>query len=289
MDDRTDGGAWEPYPLKEQPVSLAVDRAGAVARVTLLGPGKGNAMGPDFWRETPVVFEALDADDEVRAVVVTGSGANFSYGLDLSSFAGDAGAMLAEDGGLAGARTAFLRKVREMQSAMDAVADCRKPVAAAISGWCIGGGVDLAAACDVRYASADARFSVREVRVAIVADMGSLQRLPGIVGEGHLRELALTGKDVDAARAAAIGLVNDVLPDAAGAFEAARAFAAEVAVNPPLVVHGVKHVLDHNRDQRVADGLKYVAAWNAAFLPSHDLAEAMTAFLARRPPEFRGR
>jgi enoyl-CoA hydratase len=123
----------------------------------------------------------------------------------------------------------------------------------------------------------------------MVADMGSLQRLPGIIGEGHLRELALTGKDVDAAWAAASGLVNDVLPDAAGAFDAACAFAAEVAANPPLVVHGVKHVLDHNREQRVADGLKYVAAWNAAFLPSHDLAEAMTAFLARRPPEFRGR
>lgn len=295
MDDAT----WAPYPLKEQPVSLAVDRMwgsvggkqglGAVVRVTLLGPGKGNALGPDFWRETPAVFEALDADDDVRAVVVTGSGANFCYGLDLSSFAGDAGAMLAEDGGLAGARTGFLRKIRDMQAALDAVAACRKPVAAAISGWCIGGGVDLIAACDVRYASADARFSVREVRVAMVADMGSLQRLPGIVGEGHLRELALTGKDVDAGRAAAIGLVNDVLPDAAAAFEAARAFAAEVALNPPLVVQGVKHVLDHNREQRVADGLKYVAAWNAAFLPSHDLAEAMTAFLARRPPEFRGR
>ena len=284
-----DDDAWEPYPLKEPLVALAVDRRGAVARVTLLGPGKGNAMGPDFWREVPVVFGALDEDQEVRAVVVTGSGRNFSYGLDLQAFMGESATELAEDGGLAGARTAFLGRVRRMQAALDAVEACRKPVAAAIQGWCIGGGVDLVAACDVRYAAADATFSIRETRVAIVADMGSLQRLPGIIGEGHLRELALTGKDVDAGRAAAIGLVNDVLPDAAAAFGAARAFAAEVAVNPPLVVHGVKHVLDHNRAERIQAGLKYVAAWNAAFMPSHDLGEAMTAFLAKRPPQFRGR
>jgi enoyl-CoA hydratase len=286
----TDGvDDWQPYPLKDPLVALGVDRRGPVARVTLLGPGKGNAMGPDFWAELPVVFRALDGDPEVRAVVLTGSGANFSYGLDLNAFMTEAGAEVAEDGGLAGARTAFLDRVRRMQASVDAVEACRKPVAAAIHGWCIGGGVDLVAACDVRYAAADARFSIRETRIAIVADMGSLQRLPGIIGEGHLRELALTGKDVDAARAAAIGLVNDVLPDAAAAFGAAHAFATEVAANAPLVVQGVKHVLDHNRAERIQAGLKYVAAWNAAFLPSHDLGEAMTAFLAKRPPEFRGR
>jgi len=284
MDD-----AWEPYPLKDPLVALAVDRRAAVARVTLLGPGKGNAMGPDFWREVPAVFTALDEDPDVRAVVVTGSGKNFSYGLDLQAFMGGAGAELGEDGGLAGARTAFLGRVRRMQAALDAVEACRKPVAAAVQGWCIGGGVDLIAACDVRYAAADATFSIRETRIAIVADMGSLQRLPGIIGEGHLRELALTGKDVDAARAAAIGLVNDVLPDADAAFGAAYAFATEVAANPPLVVHGVKHVLDHNRAERIRSGLQYVAAWNAAFMPSHDLGEAMAAFLEKRPASFRGR
>jgi enoyl-CoA hydratase len=285
----SDDDTWVPYSLKEPLVSLAVERRGAVARVTLLGPGKGNAMGPDFWREVPQLFGLLDADDEVRAIVVTGSGANFSYGLDLGAFAGDVGGTLADDGGLAGARTTFFAKIRELQASLTAVAECRKPVAAAIHGWCVGGGVDLAAACDVRYASADAKFSVREVRVAMVADVGSLQRLPGIIGEGHLRELALTGRDVDAARAAEIGLVNEVRPDAEGAMAAALAFAGEVAANPPIVVHGVKHLLDHNREQRIAEGLKYVAAWNAAFLPSHDLAEAMTAFLERRPPEFKGR
>lgn len=279
----------EPYDETTTYASLRVERRGHVAEVTLLGPGKGNAMGPDFWREVPLVFEALDGDDSIRAVVVTGSGANFSYGLDLAAMGGDIGSASADDGGLAGARTRFLDRLRAMQHSLNAVAACRKPVAAAISGWCIGGGVDFIAACDVRYASADAKFSVREVKVAIVADLGSLQRLPAIIGDGHLRELALTGKDIDAARAAAIGLVNDVAPDQAGALAAARDFADQVAANPPLVVSGVKEVLDAVRGPQVAAGLRYVGAWNAAFLPSHDLTEAMTAFMERRPPNYQGR
>jgi enoyl-CoA hydratase len=278
---------------KEHPVSdvvaLDVTTENGVAQVTLLGPGKGNAMGPDFWRELPIVFADLDSDEAVRAVVVTGSGANFSYGLDLSAYAGTWGTLFTEDGGLARPRTKFLDLIRDMQSGLDAVANCRKPVVAAIAGWCIGGGVDLIAACDVRYASSDAKFSVREVRVGMVADMGSLQRLPGIIGEGHLRELALTGKDIGAQRAERIGLVNDVLDDAESTLKAAHEFAGQCAANPPLVVQGVKHVLESDRSPRVAAGLKYVAAWNAAFLPSQDLGEAMAAFMQRRDPDFTGR
>jgi enoyl-CoA hydratase len=281
--------SWDDYKLAIPLRALRVQRRGPVVQVTLLGPGQGNAMGPDFWREIPAVFAALDADSDVRAVVVTGSGAHFSYGLDLPVMLGDIRALLAEDGGLALARTRFLDKLRAMQGSLDAVAGCRKPVAAAVSGWCIGGGVDLLAACDVRYASRDARFSVREVKVAIVADMGSLQRLPAIIGDGHLRELALTGRDIDAARAERIGLVNDVLPDAAAVLAAAHAFADEVAANPPLVVQGVKDVLDASRTPQVAAGLRYVSAWNAAFLPSHDLTEAVAAFTERRQPRFQGR
>jgi enoyl-CoA hydratase len=278
------------YPLADPLVALDVRRLdGGVVEVTLLGPGKGNAMGPNFWAEVPVVFRALDADDSVRAVVITGSGANFCFGLDLEAYASLWGSMLAEDGGLAKPRTRLHDQVRDMQSALDSVAECRKPVVAAISGWCIGGGVDLIAACDVRYASAGAKFSVREVRVAMVADMGSLQRLPGIISDGHLRELVLSGKDIDADRALRIGLVNDVLPTQDDALATAREFAAQVAGNPPLVVHGIKQVLDAERSARVAAGLKLVAAWNAAFLPSVDLAEAMTAFGERREPKFTGR
>ncbi|GLZ36768.1 enoyl-CoA hydratase [Actinokineospora sp. NBRC 105648] len=268
-------------------VSLSVDVADRVAEVTLLGPGKGNAMGPDFWRELPIVFRELDADPEIRAVVLTGSGANFSYGLDLPAMMPSWGELLGPDS-LAAPRSRFLDVVRTLQGAVGAVAACRKPVVAAVSGWCVGGGVDLIAAADIRVASAEAKFSVREVKVAIVADLGSLQRLAGIIGEGHLRELAYTGKDIDAERAQRIGLVNDVHPDQAAALAAARELAADIAANPPLVVQGTKDVLNHDRERTVADGLRYVAAWNAAFLPSKDLGEAVQAFLERRPPEFRG-
>lgn len=267
--------------------SLRVEVSGAVARVTLLGPGKGNAMGPDFWRELPLVFRALDADPEVRAVVLTGSGDNFSYGMDLPAMMPAWSTVLAP-GALAGPRTGFLRAIRELQAAVDSVAACRKPVVAAVSGWCVGGGVDLIAAADIRLAAADARFSVREVKVAIVADLGSLQRLGGIIGDGHLRELALTGKDIDATGAEGIGLVNHVHPDRETTLAAARTLAEEIALNPPLVVQGVKEVLDLDRSERVRTGLRYASTWNAAFLPSDDLAEALSAFAERRPPTFHG-
>lgn len=175
-----------------------------------------------------------------------------------------------------------------MQDAVSAVAACRKPVIAAVSGWCIGGGVDVISAADLRVASADAKFSVREVRVAIVADLGSLQRLGPIIGEGHLRELALTGRDIDAARAERIGLVNDVYPNPGAALTAARETAAGIAANPPLVVQGVKDVVSANTEEQVRTGLRYVSAWNAAFLPSKDLGEAVEAFLQRREPRYSG-
>lgn len=270
-------------------VSMTVQRTGGVAQVTMTGPGRGNAMGPDFWRELPEVFAALDGDPRVRAVVLTGAGRNFSHGLDLAAMGEVLGPLVGGQPGLAAPRTQFLEQLTRMQRAVTAVADCRKPVVAAIQGRCLGGGVDVIAACDVRFASADAVFSVREVKVGIVADLGSLQRLPAIIGDGHLRELALTGRDIDAARAERIGLVNEVFADADAVLAAARACAEAIAANPPLVVHGVKAVLDDGRTDRVAAGLRYVGAWNAAFLASEDLGEAVTAVLDRREPHFRGR
>lgn len=268
-------------------VSLRVQRTDHVATVTLLGPGKGNAMGPDFWRELPVVFGALNDDEQVRAVVLTGSGEHFSYGLDLPAMVPEWAPLLG-DRALAKPRTEFLRTLRRLQSSVNAVAECGKPVISAISGWCIGGGVDVASATDIRLASADAKFSVREVKVAIVADLGSLQRLSGIIGEGALRELAYTGKDIDARRAASLGLVNEVYDDQEALLAGAYELAGEIAANPPLVVQGVKEVLNVNRDARVAEGMRYVGAWNAAFLPSEDLGEAAAAFMEKRPPQFKG-
>ncbi|AAS02566.1 crotonase/enoyl-CoA hydratase family protein [Mycobacterium avium subsp. paratuberculosis] len=267
--------------------SVTVEKKGHVAQVTLIGPGKGNAMGPAFWSELPELFETLDADPEVRAIVLTGSGKNFSYGLDVPAMGGSFTPLLSGDA-LAGPRAVFHREVKRMQGAITAVADCRTPTIASVYGWCIGGGVDLISAVDIRYASADAKFSVREVKLAIVADVGSLARLPYILNDGHLRELALTGKDIDAARAEKIGLVNDVYADADACLAAAHATAAEIAANPPLTVHGIKDVLDQQRVSAVAESLRYVAAWNAAFLPSKDLTEGIAATFEKRPAQFTG-
>jgi enoyl-CoA hydratase len=267
--------------------SVTVETKDHVAQVTLIGPGKGNAMGPAFWSELPEVFAALDADREVRAIVITGSGRNFSYGLDLPAMGGSFAPVLA-DGASARPRADFHAEIKRMQAAITAVADCRTPTIASVHGWCIGGGVDLISAVDIRYASADAKFSVREVKLAIVADVGSLARLPLILNDGHLRELALTGKDIDAARAEKIGLVNDVFTDADATLAAAHDAAAEIAANPPLTVHGIKDVLDQQRISAVSASLRYVAAWNAAFLPSKDLTEGVSATFAKRPPQFTG-
>jgi enoyl-CoA hydratase len=201
---------------------------------------------------------------------------------------GDLGPLLAGDGA-ASSRTRLYDKIIELQGAFRAVASCRKPVIAAIHGWCIGGGVDLITACDIRLCSRDAQFSVREVRVAMVADLGSLHRLPAIIGEGHARELAMTGRDFNAAHALRIGLVNDVFDTQAALLEAARTLGRAIAENPPLVVQGIKQVMDEGIAPRVERGLRHVAAWNAAFLPSHDLGEAVTAFMERRPPRFVGK
>jgi enoyl-CoA hydratase len=262
---------------------FSVEREGNVAVVTMLG----SAMGRDFFTELPPLFRELDADAGVRAIILTGTGPNFSFGLDLKDVAPMFGALTTGDT-LASARNGLLAQVREWQASITAVADCRTPVIAAIDGWCIGGGIDLIAAADIRLATAAAKFSVRETKVAIVADLGSLQRLVGIIGDGHLRELALTGGDIDSARAERIGLVNSVYADAAELRDAALAMARSIAANSPLVVRGVKDVLDAERAPRVEAGLRYVATWNAAFLPSHDLNEAFASFGERRPATFTG-
>ncbi|WP_168702958.1 crotonase/enoyl-CoA hydratase family protein [Gordonia paraffinivorans] len=276
--------AWNDRDWTAFDVTVADD----IAEVALKGPGKGNAMGPDFWRELPELFGHIDTDPAVRAVVLTGTGPHFSYGLDLVAMGGTLSSVLA-DNAKAAARTEFLDSLRKLQAAITAVADCRKPVIAAVSGWCIGGGVDLICAADVRYASADAKFSIREVKVGMVADVGTFARLPFIIGDGHIRELALTGRDFSAAHAEKIGLVNAVADDQEAVLAQARATAREIADNPPLVVHGIKAVLDHTRSAAVHDSLRYVAAWNSAFLPSEDLQEAITAVFEKRKPEFKGR
>lgn len=257
-----------------------------VAEVVLTATGKANRMGPEYWAQMPALFAQLDADESVRVVLLRGED-HFSFGLDLAAMAGDLTELLQPEAG-AKARTKLYATIQAMQGANSAVARCRKPVIAAITGWCIGGGVDLITACDVRLASADAKLSVREVKLAMVADVGTLARLPQIVGQGVARELALTGDDFDAARALRIGLVNEVFADKAALFAAARAMAARIAKNSPLVVGGIKHVLNAQSERQAADSLATVALYNAAFLPSKDLLEAIGAFLEKREPTFSG-
>jgi enoyl-CoA hydratase len=172
---------------------------------------------------------------------------------------------------------AFLGELAHLQRAFVAVADSPKPVIAAIRGWCIGSGLELAAACDIRYCAPDARFSLKEVELAIVADLGGLQRLPLIVGEGHARELALTGRTIDADRAERIGLVNDVARDG-DVVALAVATATTIAKHAPLAVAGVKRVMAASQGRPIADGLHYTAVWNAAFFKSEALAAAVERF-----------
>jgi len=262
--------------------TISIERRPHVASVVLQKP----TMPPRFFSELGQAFDELGRDPDLRAVIVRSAAKHFSYGLDLAAAFQDLGSSLE---GTATARAALHQRILELQSNITRVASCPVPVIAAIHGWCIGGGVDLATACDIRIATADAKLSVRETKIAIVADLGTLQRLPNIVGQGIARELAFTGADIDAERALRIGLVNELYPDGTQLQAAADRLADDIAKNSPLTVRGVKRVLDFGLGRRVSDGLDYVAAWNSAFLASEDLGEALSAFLEKRPAAFRGK
>jgi len=267
--------------------SLRLEIHGEIAKVVLIGPGKGNAMGPDFWSEMPKLFEQLDKDDQVRVIILCGDGDNFSYGLDLPAMMNQPGfKMIGQN--LAAERTRFLDMALEMQKAINGVASCRKPVIAAVHGWCIGAGLDLISACDIRIASSNAKFSLREVKVAIVSDMGSLQRLPYVIGEANTRDLALTGRDIDARYAEKINLVTEVFDSAEALFAGAQERAQAIADNPPIVVQGIKRVMNQAKAQQLNTNLDFVVLWNSAFMQSNDLIEAMMAFQQKRPPKFKG-
>ena len=244
-------------------------------------------MPPVFFQELREAFRSLEGQDQARVVVIRSTAKAFTYGLDLPATFKEHGTLFA--GGGATERMALHALITDLQECMSAVSACPLPVLAAIHGHCIGGGIYLITCCDIRLASADSKYSVRETRIAIVADLGTLQRLPAIVGEGHARELALRGCDIDAARAEAIGLVNHVYENRETLHKEAAAMALEIAANPALTVRGVKRVMDFSRDHGVQAGLQYVGAWNSAFLASEDLAESMAAFMGKRAPEFTGR
>jgi enoyl-CoA hydratase len=268
---------------------IRLEKNGPIAEVILDRPDKLNAMQPVFFQEIRSAFEEIDADDSIRAAVLWAEGRIFTAGLDLIAAAEG---MIQPGGGSASSPVSgnmkLYRGIREYQDSISAPEKCRKPVIAAVHGHCIGGGVDLATACDIRLCTEDATFSIHETKIAIVADVGTLQRITALVGKGMAREMAYTGKRIDAERALHCGLVNAVYPDKDAVLEGARAMAQEIAANSPLAVQGTKQVLQYSEEHSIEEGLEYVAQWNSSFLHSQDLAEAMQAFMEKRDPVFNG-
>jgi enoyl-CoA hydratase len=278
--------------MSEPFTNLAIERDGGVATLYLDRPDKLNTLHRALWHALPEAVATLDRDPGVRVIVLAGKGKAFCAGIDLVDHAPG----LAQGTSLSGAsgspvevRRLMYDEIRGYQRAASCFADTNKPVIAAVHGPCLGAGVDLITACDLRFASAEATFSVRETRVAMVADVGSMQRLPRVIGDGHAREWIFTGADYSAARAREVGLLNDVLPDQAALVERVRAVAGAIAANSPLAVQGAKHVLGFASRREVDTNLDYVALWSAAFLQSDDLGEAIRAFMEKRAPEFKGR
>jgi enoyl-CoA hydratase len=254
-----------------------------VATLWLDRPDKLNAISFDMWGDFIRAMEAIAANEEIRAVVVAGRGKSFCVGIDLASLSA------APDLSTTSGCLEQLQHTRLCQDGITAIARCPVPVIAAIHSHCLGAGVDLATACDIRLASEDALFGVRETKIGIVADVGTLQRLPGVVSAGHVAELAYTGKDISATRAEKIGLVNDVYPDAEAVYQAALALAGEIAANAPLAVRGTKFVLQQSEGMTTDQSLLLNGLWTMiSSLKSNDLKEAMQAFMEKRAPEFSG-
>ena len=273
---------------------LSVEFDGHIATVWLDRPDKRNAFAQSFWVDLPDVMEALGRDDETRVIVIAARGESFTVGIDLKAF-GPIFMSGGVDPGLSpmpasdvGRRRAMYESLKQLQRTFSSIAECPKPVIAAVHGHCIGAGIDLITACDIRYSSADATFSVRETKLAMVADVGTIQRLPGIVDPGRLAEVVYTGKDFDAKEANDMGLVSRVFSDAGATYEGALALADEIAANSPLAVQGAKAVLSAGEGRSVEENLDYIALWNTAFLHSNDFVEATMAFLEKRPPNFTG-
>ncbi|MCC5809033.1 MAG: crotonase/enoyl-CoA hydratase family protein [Ectothiorhodospiraceae bacterium] len=258
-----------------------------VAHLVLNRPEKRNSMIPAFWRELPEAIRDIDDNVRARAVVISSTGPHFTSGLDVSVFGG-----LAEKHGekdpmarrQAGLR--FYQNVRQMQETFSSLERCRVPVLAAIQGGCIGGGVDLVTACDMRYATRDAFLTIHEINVGMTADVGTFPRIFKLLPEGVARELAYTGRRMPAEEAQQLGLVNRVYADHDAMLQGVMEIARDIASKPPLAVHGCKRMANYARDHSTADGLDYIGIWNASMLQPEEIMEAMQANAEGRPGRF---
>lgn len=265
--------------------ALSLSLQDHIATVQLSRPEKSNAMNWAMWQDIRTAFRWADATPEVRVVIIEGQGKNFTAGIDLQMMMG-----LQEkihDTCQGRTREKLRQLILELQDTLTSMERCRKPVLAAIHGACVGGGIDLICCADMRYAASDAYFSIKEIDIGMTADVGTLQRLPKLIHEGMARELAFTGRKVDAQEAQAMGLVNRVFDSHDALSTGVRAIAATIASKSPLSIRGTKEMINYARDHSVADGLNHVATWNAAMLVSDDLMAAMMAGMSKQTPTFK--
>ena len=265
--------------------TLSVSLENHIATVRLNRPEKANAMSATMWQEIRQAFQWVDTTPEARVAVLQGEGKYFTAGIDLQMMMGLGPQIRNECDGRT--REALRRVILDLQDTLTSLERCRKPVLAAIHGGCIGGGIDLVTCADMRYCSADAYFTIKEIDIGMTADVGTLQRLPKLVGEGIVRELAYTGRKFDAQEAKDIGLVNRVFDSREALYAGVQEIAATIAAKSPLSIRGTKEMITYARDHSVADSLNYIATWNAAMLMSQDLTEAMTANMTKKVPSFK--
>lgn len=253
--------------------TLALELADHVALVELNRPDKANAMNAAMWRELEECFRWCDREPAVRVVVLAARGRHFCAGIDLQMFT------TLDDQSLEPGRRAEHRRnhIERLQANLTAIEQCRKPVLAAVQYTCIGGGVDMISCCDMRYCTEDAYFAIKEIELGMVADVGTLQRLPRLIGDGLMRELAYTGRNMDAEEAHRYGLVNQVYAHREEMLADVMRIAHTIARRSPLAIRGTKEVLLYGRDHGVADGLRYVANWNAGMLSADDLTRSVLA------------
>lgn len=253
-----------------------------IAEVTLARADKLNALSLEFATEIARVFKELAAMDDVRAVILKSKARIFCAGLDLKDAAG----------GFTGSTRApwdMIRKSQPLFDCCNAIEECPKPVIAAVHGQCIGGGLHIISACDIRLSTEDATFCLKEPKIGLCADMGALQRLPLIVGQGYAREIAFTVGFFNAARAEKMGLVNHVCAEQGALFDAAWNMAVEIAENAPLAIECTKDVLNFSRYTSVGEGMAYAIQKNMFLLTTDDIKEAFVAFIERRKPDFKGK
>jgi len=267
---------------------LSIEKQGQVGIVWLDREPKYNALSTELWSAIPHALDALCEDTEIGAIILAGRGKHFCAGIDLVED-GLSAHKNAKARSKAEANIRQLGNTQKFQAAITSLADCALPVIAVVQGFCLGAGVDLITACDIRIASACSVFSVRETRLGLVADVGTLQRLPKILNAGHVAELAYTGKDIDALRAEKIGLVNDVYETAEATMVAGMALANQIAANSPMAVRGTKYVLQQSENLTTDQSLLLNGMYTMiSSLQSNDLQEGIQAFAERRPPKFTG-